>query len=366
MAAAIAYQQTAVAETSAFFLAMLLAPKLLRRDAFVFLGTVVAITAGVAHRGDRHRRRRQGRLRARRLLRRLHAEGAPRERGRGRRAFRPGGCRDALIAAGAIASRRRERVDWVLVLWAGATLVVTAVAGQPYPHFLAPAVAPLTLLVVGFRMPSSSWFRAGSWRSLVGPGLQVAGLVIAIVMARVAGLDWVPIQPSATNSHTLSEYYGGAVAAVFDPTWRTTWLDDFDYRVAGDARVAAWITAHGLSGDPAVVWSYDAWVYALANLQVDMPTPPIYNDEVLLGYGGPVEQYVAGERPVLIVVDSRRAGALPGDREAARRRRVRRTSSRATRTPSGCEPIAPPSSRDDRLRRARGGNGVRIGRCSGR
>ena len=38
MAAAIAYQQTAVAETSAFFFAMLLAPKLLRRDAFVFLG----------------------------------------------------------------------------------------------------------------------------------------------------------------------------------------------------------------------------------------------------------------------------------------------------------------------------------------
>ena len=44
MAAAIAYQQTAVAETSAFFFAMLLAPKLLRRDAFIFLGTVVAIT----------------------------------------------------------------------------------------------------------------------------------------------------------------------------------------------------------------------------------------------------------------------------------------------------------------------------------
>ena len=44
MAAAIAYQQTSVAETSAFFFAMLLAPRLLRRDAFIFLGTVVAIT----------------------------------------------------------------------------------------------------------------------------------------------------------------------------------------------------------------------------------------------------------------------------------------------------------------------------------
>jgi len=44
MALAISYQQTAIAETSAFFLAMLLAPTLLRRDAFIFLTTAGAIT----------------------------------------------------------------------------------------------------------------------------------------------------------------------------------------------------------------------------------------------------------------------------------------------------------------------------------
>jgi 4-amino-4-deoxy-L-arabinose transferase-like glycosyltransferase len=311
MAAAIAYQQTAVAETSAFFLALLLAPRLLRRDAFLFLGTAVAITlvwltAAIATAGA-------GKVAF--ALAGFYVDytrkALPTSAAGGVAHFALAIAATALIAAGAIASRRRDRVDWVLMLWAGATLVVTAVAGQQYPHFLAPAVAPLTLLVVGFRMPSSSWFRRGSRRSLVGPGLQGAGLVIAIVMARVAGLDWVPVQPSATNSHTLSGYYAGAVAAVFDPAWRTTWLDDFDYRVAGDARVAAWITAHGFSGEPAVVWSYDAWVYALANLQVDMPTPPIYNDEVLLGYGGPVEQYVAGERPVLIVVDSHAQALFP-------------------------------------------------------
>ena len=192
----------------------------------------------------------------------------------------------------------------MLALWAGATLVVTAVAGQQYPHFLEPAVAPLTLLAAGIALPSRSWIGAGGPRSLVGPALQAAGLVIAILMAKVAGLDWVPVTPSATNSHTLSDYYGGAVVAAFDPTWRTQWLDHFDYRVAGDANAAAWITAHGFSGDTAVVWSYDSWVYALADLQIVMRTPPIYNDEVLLGYGGPVEQYVAKQRPVLIVVNS--------------------------------------------------------------
>ena len=311
MAAAIAYQQTAVAETSAFFLALLLAPKVLRRDAFLFLGTVVAITAvwlttAIATAGA-------GKVAF--ALAGFYVDYTrktlPTSAAGGVAHFALALAATALIAAGAIASRRRDRVDWVLVLWAGATLVVTAVAGQQYPHFLAPAVAPLTLLVAGLTMPSLDWFRSRSRRSLAGPGLQGAGLVIAILMAKVAGLDWMPIQPSATNSHTLSGYYGGAVAAAFDPTWRTTWLDDFDYRVAGDAHVAAWITAHGFSGDTAVVWSYDAWVYALANLQVDMPTPPIYNDEVLLGYGGPVEQYVAAERPVLIVVDSQAQVLFP-------------------------------------------------------
>jgi hypothetical protein len=172
-------------------------------------------------------------------------------------------------------------------------------------------VAPLTLLVAGVSVPSTSRFRAGSRRSLVGPALQICGLVIAILTAKVAGIDWLPIPPSATNSHTLSGYYGGAVVAVFDPTWRTRWLNDFDDRVAGDANAAAWIRSKGLSGDTAVVWSYDAWVYALANLQVDMPTPPIYNDEVLLGYGGPVEEYVAKQRPVLIVVDAQAQVLFP-------------------------------------------------------
>jgi 4-amino-4-deoxy-L-arabinose transferase-like glycosyltransferase len=304
MAAAIAYQQTAVAETSAFFFAMLLAPKLLRRDAFVFLGTVAAITvvwltAAIITAGPAN---------VAYALAGFYVgytqQTLPKSAAGGLAHFALALGAGLLIAAGAILNRHRPRVDWALALWAGATLVVTAVAGQPYPHFLAPAVAPLTLLVAGVAVPSSSRFRAGTRRSLLGPGLQLCGLAMAVLMAKVAGFDWLPIPPSPTNSHTLSDYYGGAVVAVFDPTWRTQWLDHFDYRVAGDANAVAWITSHGLSGDTAVVWSYDAWVYALANLQIVMPTPPIYNDEVLLGYGGPVEQYVAKQRPVLIVVDA--------------------------------------------------------------
>jgi 4-amino-4-deoxy-L-arabinose transferase-like glycosyltransferase len=303
MAAAIAYQQTAVAETSAFFLAMLLTPKLLRRDAFIFLGAVVAITlawlsAAVITAGA-------GKVAFALAGFYINYTKAalPSSAAGGLAHFGLALAATLLIAAGAIAASRRDRVDWVLMLWAGATLVVTAVAGQQYPHFLTPAVAPLTLLAAGLPVPSAAWLRARRLRDVIGPGVQAVGLVVAILMAKVAGLDWLPVPPSATDSHTLSGYYGGAAWAAFDPTWRTTWLNDFDYRVAGDAKVAAWVARNGFTGDTAVVWSYDAWIYALANLQIIMPTPPIYNDEVLLGSGGPVETYVAAKQPVLIMVD---------------------------------------------------------------
>jgi 4-amino-4-deoxy-L-arabinose transferase-like glycosyltransferase len=311
MAAAVAYQQTAIAETSAFFFAMLLAPKLMRRDAFVFLGTVAAITLAW-------------------LTTAIITAGAgnvafalagfyvaytqkvlPASAVGGAAHFGIAFVAGLVIAGGAIMNRHRGRVDWVLALWAGATLLVTAIAGEPYPHFLAPAVAPLTLLVAGMALPSRSRLHAGNRSTLIGPALQAGGLVVAILLAKVAGVDWLPIQPVANNPHTLSDYYGGAVAAAFDPSSRTRWLNDFDYRVEGDKNVAAWIGAQGFSGDTAVVWSYDAWVYALADLQIDMPTPPIYNDEVLLGFGGPVEQYVANERPVLIVVEAAAQGMYP-------------------------------------------------------
>ena len=51
-----------------------------------------------------------------------------------------------------------------------------------------------------------------------------------------------------------------------------------------------------------MVWSSDAWVYSLADLPVLMPTPPIYNDEVLLGNNGPVATAVAAINPTLIIV----------------------------------------------------------------
>ena len=302
MAAAVAYQQTAVAETSAFWLAMLLAPKLMRRDAFIFAGTVALVTAGwltaaiiTAGLGNVAFALAGFYVGYTQLVLPSSASGALAH-------FALAGVATLLIAAGASLARNSARLDWVLLLWAGATLVVTAVAGQPFPHFLAPAVAPLTLLVAGVAIPLPARVRNGGWRPVADVAPEIAGVVIASVMASVAGFDWIPpLTFAAGPTHTLSQYYGGAAQAALSATERTQWGDNFDFRVAGDAAVADWLDEHGLSGSTAVVWSSDAWVYALANLQILLPTPPIYNDQVLLGFGGPVEEAAANARPVVIV-----------------------------------------------------------------
>jgi 4-amino-4-deoxy-L-arabinose transferase-like glycosyltransferase len=301
-AAAIAYQQTAIAEASAFFFAMLLAPKLRRRDAVVFLGTVVTITAAW-------------------LVAAIVTAGAgrvafalagfyidytkkvlPSSPSGALAHFALAGAAALLIGGGAMLARKRERPGWVLLLWGGATLLVTAIAGQPYAHFLVPAVAPLTLLAAGFGVPWSRSLRTAGWRPVAGLAPEVAGLVIAGAMASVAGLDWLPLVTLAPGStHSLSQYYVGAMGAALSSTDRTTWDNEFDARVAGDMAVVEWLDGKGLRGTTAVVWSSDAWVYALADLEILMPTPPIYNDEVLLGFNGPVEEFVALAGPEVIV-----------------------------------------------------------------
>jgi hypothetical protein len=72
-----------------------------------------------------------------------------------------------------------------------------------------------------------------------------------------------------------------------------------------------WISAHGLEGSSAVVWSSEVWLYDLDDLQLVLPTPPIYNDEHLLGYDGPVAQRVADLEPALVITDGESLTSWP-------------------------------------------------------
>ena len=301
-AAGIAYQQTVVAEATAFALAIAFSPSTRRRDLLGYAGTVMLITAtwvGIA----------------------------VADAGAGRVGFAlagfyvaytqsvlPGTPRGValhfaevvvaglLLCGGAFLSRRMRSPMWAAALWAGAALLVAALAKQPYAHYLTAAVAPVSLVLAGLPMPRELRRFVRS-PALLRAAPQAAALVMAGAMASVAGLDWIPQaapSPAQNSYRTLTQYYGGAVAAAFKQE-DADWDESFDTRVTADAAVASWLHKEGLSGASAVVWSSDAWVYSLADLPVLMPTPPIYNDEVLLGQNGPVADAVASLSPTLIV-----------------------------------------------------------------
>ena len=200
-----------------------------------------------------------------------------------------------LLVLGAYLCRRQAKPTWALMLWLGAALLVPAFARQPYAHYLTQTAAPAALALAALPLPRRERIRSLQLRWLP----QVAGVCIAAVMATVAGLDWIP---PAAGSRTLGLYYGGAVAGVLDSERWLDWDNGFDYRVRADEAVAAWLRHNQLTGRSTVVWSSDTWLYALADLPVSMPTPPIYNDEVLLGQHGPVAEYVDGLRPDLLIV----------------------------------------------------------------
>src|SRR5262249_14180362 len=150
----------------------------------------------------------------------------------------------------------------------------------------------------------------GVTRARAGAGIrsapQIAGVLLAAFLASNAGLDWVSSPtPSSVlfggapinNSRNFGVYYGGAIGTALGQLSRDDSSAGFDSRVMGDQAAADYITQQGLAGTTAVVWSSDAWIYALAQLPNRMPTPPIYNDEVLLGENGPVADYVGRLNP---------------------------------------------------------------------
>jgi hypothetical protein len=299
VAAGIAYQQTALADTCAFGLILAIVGRATWRRVAVYAGTVVAITAAwlipaivtagagkvayalVGYWIPFTQYRYTGGAAGDTLLRLLLVAAAL-----------------ALLVVGAWLCRRDRDPRWALWVWAGAALLVPAVASQPWAHYLVPSITPIVLALSS--LPLRSPVGAALSRQLAGAGL-VAATLLAAVGAASAGLDWVDILDG--SSHTVLYYYGGAISTLTRGQSLTAYQDQFDYRVSEDSAVAVWIKAHGLDGRSAVVWSADAWLYDLNNLQLLLPTPPIYNDEALLGNGGPLAQKVADLDPEIVITE---------------------------------------------------------------
>lgn len=212
----------------------------------------------------------------------------------------------ALLVAGAWFCRRDGEPRWGLWVWAGAALLVPAVARQPWAHYLIPSIVPTVLACSS--LPLRSPVGAARSRRLASRAL-VAGALLAAAGAASAGMDWVDIING--NPHNVLVYYGGAASVLTGGQSLEAYQDQFDYRVPEDTAVSTWISAHGLDGSSAVVWSADAWLYDENQLQLVLPTPPIYNDESLLGNHGPVARRVAALDPEVVITEGSSRQSYP-------------------------------------------------------
>ncbi|MHB8719298.1 MAG: glycosyltransferase family 39 protein [Candidatus Dormibacteria bacterium] len=311
MAAAIAYQQTAVADALALGLVLVLSPRLGWRPVLGFAVTVSALTAtwlGLA------------------LLTAGPAAVAyglvgfyipysqsvlPSSGGELLRLGLTLVGATALVCAGAALTRRSTRFLWPVWVWAAADVLVAGAAQMPYAHFLLPAVVPLCIAAASLRLPTR---RAVTLASRAGAVAVLSGTGVALSVGRIAGVDWVPAlsaNGAVTEPRDLAAYYGNALAVLARQQSLAAEQATFDQRVAGDRDTAAWLRQHGLSGRSGVAWSSDAWLYVMANLQLGLPTPPIYNDEVLLGTQGQVASAVADLDPDVIVTSDDALEAFP-------------------------------------------------------
>jgi len=226
-----------------------------------------------------------------------------------------------LTVAGAVLGRLlRLGPAWTLGVWAAAALMVPAAAQQPFAHFAGPAVIP-ALLAVAAAIPTrraapdprvTPLRRPPALRALAALPLAAA-VVIGGLLARSAGVDWLPSLASAGSNgyRNLTTYYFGAVEAFSGQLDWTAWEKQWDDRAPADTAVGDWLRSHGLAGHSAVVWSSDAWPYLLADLPVLLPTPPIYNNFPLLGTNGEVTGRVAALAPEIIVTSDSDVAAFP-------------------------------------------------------
>ncbi|HXA28997.1 MAG TPA: glycosyltransferase family 39 protein [Candidatus Angelobacter sp.] len=308
-AVALAYQQTALADAAALGLILLVHPAARLRHATTYVATVVAATAAwviplVVLIGPHT----------------LWFALVGFYLGDYNLSSQPGAHGPVLLAllaltvafavAGALIARRRRSTHpgWMLAVWAIATLCVPAAAQQPFAHFLTPALIPCVLVVVAVlpeRRPSlESVRRSGRRLAITAP--LAASLLTAALLARSAGVDWIPQGASQDMNgyRNLETYYAGAwQVATGRHSW-TEWESEFDLRAPADTAVAQWLKDHGYSGARAVVWSSDAWPYLLADLPVLLPTAPIYNDQVLLGSNGEVTNRVRSLSPSIILTEA--------------------------------------------------------------
>ncbi|MHB1500936.1 MAG: ArnT family glycosyltransferase [Candidatus Dormibacteria bacterium] len=202
------------------------------------------------------------------------------------------------IPLGALWGRREPDQTWRLVwIWLAVTALTAALPNRPYIFFTIPLVIPLALLLA--RAPLPVGRRLSGLGGLVRRrgGVVLAGLLACSMWGQILATEGG--LASYTTGLTMG-YYQNFAAHALGQKSQVSYENYFDYRVAAERQAALWIDEHGLRGQTALLWSSDAWAYLLADVHPAVPTPALYVDEMWLGSAG-VMDWVEAKRPVVVV-----------------------------------------------------------------
>ncbi len=198
----------------------------------------------------------------------------------------------ALLLTGAFWRRRDPPIRLLATVWLAADLLLYLLPARPYPHFLLPSVVPACLALAAYwplaRRRWPGWRRA----ALPASGAISAAAWLALLATNASGLfgglltmEYLPLTVGrATGLVTSSQYLGA-----------------FGVTALAEAQAVAFLEAHHLDGESAMVWSADAWPYLLARLRPILPTPAIYMDSAWLGEAQLIGRVRTG-RPQLILI----------------------------------------------------------------
>ncbi len=183
--------------------------------------------------------------------------------------------------AGAVAGRRSEPRRQLLWLWFGAVLLAAIAPNRPYIHFALPAVAPGVALLGGARLPAGRgwlrrWAARAGGRRLPLVGSAATSMVVAGLLLH--GTSWGLYTLSLTGG-----YYPNFLAHALHLESTAAYRASFGSATLAEQVAAQWIDNNHLAGDPAVVWSANAWVYPLAHVEPVLPTSNLNVDEAWLG-----------------------------------------------------------------------------------
>jgi hypothetical protein len=176
-----------------------------------------------------------------------------------------------IIAIVAAAWANRNAADGrleLLRIWATAALFAAVASGYSYEHFLLPMAIPTVLLVTGIVSHRGDHLV----RRLRQPGVALGAATLTLI----ASTGWSLFAAGYRSAVWSAGYYANAISYMTGAISEVEYDRYYGVPIFGEKVAEAWISAHGLTGSTAMVWSNLAWPLVDEQLVPPTRSGPLY------------------------------------------------------------------------------------------